>query len=361
MNSTPQTHTAVWALTPGGARLAGRITGAMPGSTVFLKHTVADAVDGAVAFTRLKDAINKQFSEFSQHIFIMATGIVVRSIAGHLVHKTRDPAVVVCDEAGCFVISLVSGHIGGANDLARMVSAITGGQPVITTATDVNQKPAIDLIAAKNRLVIENPEAIKTVNMALITGAPIHVHDPFGKVIPHLPPDQVKPFENMVSSKVTASVFVDHKRLDLPPHVLILRPGSLVAGMGCNRGTEVQEMRDLLERTFRANHLCLSSLRCLASVDLKADEPGLLALAELFKVKITFFTRKQLNSVTQVPTPSAMVEKHIGVQSVCEAAALLATHQGRLIVPKQKTANVTLAVAADNYTLSASGPAARTT
>jgi len=356
------THTAVWALTPGGARLAGQIAGAMPGSTVFLKDTVADTVDRAIPFSRLKDAIQSRFNAFSQHIFIMATGIVVRSIASHLVHKIHDPAVVVCDELGRFAISLVSGHMGGANALAQTVSAITGGQPVITTATDVNHKPAIDLIARRHGLVIENPAAIKTVNMALITGAPIFVHDPFNQVIPHLPAKQVKPFDNLPpDEKQAAAVYVDHICLDLPGQVLILRPGSLVAGMGCNRGTDVGEMRDLLERTFRAAGLCLASLRCLASVDLKADEPGLLALAESLKVKIAFFTRQQLNTVAQVPNPSAMVEKHIGVQSVCEAAALLATQQGRLIVPKQKTANVTLAVAADTCTSSASDPGDRTT
>ena len=358
---TAFSHTGIWALTPGGARLAGRIAAAMPGSTVFLKGTVAGTVDGAVAFTRLKDTIKRQFNAFPQHIFIMATGIVVRSIAGHLVHKTQDPAVVVCDELGRFAISLVSGHVGGANALAQRVSAITGGQAVITTATDVNQKPAIDLISSRNGLVIENPASIKTVNMALITGAPIYVHDPFNQVVPHLPAKQVKPFEDLPPDQQTAAVFVDHMCIDLPGQVLVLRPGSLVAGMGCNRGTDVSEMRDLLERTFRANCLCLSSLRSLASVDLKADEPGLLALAESLKINITFFTRQQLNTVAQVPNPSAMVEKHIGVQSVCEAAALLATQRGRLIVPKQKTANVTLAVAADSYISSALAPAARTT
>ncbi len=354
-------HTAVWALTPNGARLAGQIADAMSGSRVFLPAKVAHTVDGAEAFWRLKDTIREQFNAFRQHVFIMATGIVVRSIADRLVHKTRDPAVVVCDEAGRFAISLVSGHVGGANTLAQSVAAITGGQPVITTATDVNQKPAIDLIAMRNHLVIENPAAIKTVNMALITGDPIRVHDSYGLVIPHLPPDQVMPVADISPTSQGAAVFVGHMQLDLPPDVLVLRPGSLVAGMGCNRGTEVEEMRHLLEETFGANHLSLSSLRVLASVDLKADEPGLLALAESLNVTLVFFTRQQLNTVTEVPSPSAMVEKHIGVRSVCEAAALLATNRGRLIVPKRKTANVTLAVAADGYTSSVSAPAARTT
>ena len=361
MKSAAQERTAVWALTPNGGRLARIIAGEMLGVTLFLPEKLKATIDGAVRFARLKDEVDQQFARFPRHIFIMATGIVVRCIANGLAHKTTDPAVVVCDEAGQFAISLVSGHIGGANALARETARATGGLPVITTATDVNRVPAIDVIAMENKLAIENPDAIKNVNMALVTGNPIFIHDPFGKVAHRLPGDQIIPAAVDAFDQNDAGIFVDHLRLDLPPHVLVLRPGSLVAGMGCNRGTDVAEMRNLLVETFSANRLAISSLRALATVDLKADEPGLLALAASLHLKITTFSRDRLNTVEQVPTPSTMVEKHIGVKSVCEAAALLATHRGRLIVPKQKTANVTVAVAADGYLSSVSDPADRST
>ena len=361
MKSAAHGRTAVWALTPNGVQLARIIADGMPGCTLFLSQKLEAAIPGAVHFARLKDEVDRQFAGFPRHIFIMATGIVVRSIAHGLAHKTTDPAVVVCDEAGQFAISLVSGHIGGANALAREVARTTGGLPVITTATDVNRVTAIDIIATENNLTIQNPDAIKSVNMALITGNPIFIHDPFGIVAHRLPQDQVIASAVEAFGRNDAGVFVDHMCLDLPPHVLVLRPGSLVAGLGCNRGTDVEEMRDLLVETFASNRLAISSLRSLATVDLKADEPGLLALAESFNLPLTIFTRERLKGVAQVPTPSAMVEKHIGVKSVCEAAALLATHRGRLIVPKQKTANVTVAVAADSCISSASGPVAPST
>jgi cobalt-precorrin 5A hydrolase len=354
-------RTAVWALTPNGVRLARIIAGGMTGCTLFLSEKQAAGIDGAVRFNRLRDEIDRQFAQFSGHVFIMATGIVVRSIADHLAHKTTDPAVVVCDEAGRFAISLVSGHVGGANALAREVAQMTGGEPVITTATDVNRVPAIDVIAVEAGLTIENPDAIKAVNMALLTGRRIVVHDPYATMIHRLPEGQTVSSAAVSFDRSDAGVFVDHMHLDLPPHVLVLRPGSLVAGMGCNRGTDGQEMRDLLATTFAKNRLALSSLRAIATVDLKADERGLLDLAESLNIPLTVFTRDRLKTVEQVPTPSAMVEKHIGVQSVCEAAALLATNRGRLIVPKQKTANVTLAVAADSCISSASDPAGRNT
>ncbi|GAB6908176.1 Cobalamin (Vitamin B12) biosynthesis CbiG protein [Desulfosarcina cetonica] len=355
--TTDDDATAVWALTPNGARLARTIAQGIPASVLHLSAKLAVEGEDAVRFEILKDEVERRFNLFSRHVFIMATGIVVRSIADHLVHKTRDPAVVVCDEAGRFAISLLSGHLGGANALAKAVAGVTGGQPVITTATDVNRVAAIDLIAAANRLVIENPAAIKTVNMALITGAPIRIHDPYGIVIGQLPPGQIIRCPPGGFDESQAGVFVDHIRLDLPPHVLVLRPPSLVTGIGCNRGTDAEEMRALIEATFAANHLALSSLRTLATVDLKAEEPGLLALAEALGVTITVFARDRLKTVGQVPTPSAMVEKHIGVKSVCEAAALLESQWGRMLVPKQKTRNVTVAVAADGSISSASVPA----
>ena len=361
MAAGKQQRIAVWALTPRGAELARTLAAELAGSHLMLSAKVAVDEGGATTFRRLKDALSDRWESFDGHVFIMATGIVVRTIAEHLKHKTKDPAVVVCDEAGRFAVSLVSGHVGGANALAGSVARITGGQAVITTATDVNQVPAIDVIAVENHLVIENPVAIKAVNMALLTGGRIAVHDPFGKVTPHLPAYQIRPCKAVEFDPFGPGVFVDHIRLDLPPQVLLLRPGSLVAGMGCNRGTDVDEMRGLLEASMTAHNLAPASLRCLATVDLKADEPGLLALAKSLNVPLQTFTRDRLNQIDGVPTPSAVVEKHIGVKSVCEAAALLATNRGRLIVPKQKTANVTVAIAADGYTSSASAPAVRNT
>lgn len=364
--------TAIWALTPNGAALAHQLAGALTPHVVFLPASLSSAETAyadetccpgpIIWFDRLKDTVSRVFNDFSAHIFIMATGIVVRTIAGLLVHKTKDPAVVVCDEAGRFAISLISGHLGGANRLAKEVAAITQGQAVITTATDVNQVPAIDLIAAENRLIIENPDAIRFVNMALIMGAPIRVYDPYSRVIPHLPPEQIVPVLAEFPHTEHVSVLVDHHiRLDLPATVLVLRPSSLVAGMGCNRNTPVSEMRALLEETMADHRLSLSSLRALATVDLKADEPGFAELARILNLPIMIFSRDQLAAVSAVPNPSTQVEKHIGVKSVCEAAALLATRQGHLIVPKQKTPNVTLAVAADSFISSASAQEARNT
>ena len=143
-------------------------------------------------------------------------------------------------------------------------------------------------------------------------------------------------------------IFVDDDVCDLPPRTLVLRPGTLVAGIGCNRNTPCREIRELLLRTLADHDLAPGSLTGLASIDIKADEAGLLELASEMNLPLRFFDREALNQVTTIQNPSEMVEKHVGVKSVCEAAAILASHQGRLIVPKKNTRNVTVAIARIN-------------
>jgi cobalt-precorrin 5A hydrolase len=349
---------AIWALTPQGSNLADKVAGHLEGADLFLSCRLSASKPGAKVFERLAEALAREFGEYQGHIFIMATGIVIRSIAGLLENKTQDPAVVVLDEAGRYAISLLAGHIGGANALAAEVARITGGQAVITTATDVNHLPAIDVLAGERGLGIENPAAIKTVHMALLSSKPVRVHDPHYllggvKWPPNVGLQETcdPPGRDLAGSwQGQAGIFVDDIRMNLPAQVLVLRPRSLVAGMGCNRHTAMQELMELLLQVMDDFSLARGSLSAIASVDLKADEPGMLALAGALELDLLFFSTAQLNSVPNVPTPSKIVEKHLGVKSVCEAAAILGAGSGRLIVPKQTRRNVTLAIARRAFT-----------
>ncbi|RUA03172.1 MAG: cobalamin biosynthesis protein CbiG [Deltaproteobacteria bacterium] len=351
---------AVWVVTPNGLAVAETIIAARPDTILFYTRRLeGQAATGGKCVDRLGPAVSREFNRFSGHLFIMSTGIVVRTVAPLLIHKTTDPAVVVIDDKGQFVISLLSGHIGGANRLARDVAAIFGATPVITTATDVNRKPAIDVIATEKGLKIENPAAIKTVNMALLLDEPVVVHDP-SRWLEDLLPGAV-PFSRIEADEAgsvpTAGVFVDDVTADPPPRMLVLRPPSLVAGIGCNRYTPKEEIRDLLFGTLGRFGLAPDSICGIATIDLKSDEAGLVALAADFDVPLTVFSKDELNQVPDVPTPSVMVEKHVGVKSVCEAAAILASRNGQLIVPKQNTRNVTVAIARKDCTSSGSDPA----
>jgi cobalt-precorrin 5A hydrolase len=337
---------AVWAITPNGAALAARIAAGVSQAEVYVSDKPGMAAASAARFARLADAVAERFHRCAGHVFIMAAGIVVRTIAPLMVHKTRDPAVVVVDDSGRFAISLLSGHIGGANRLAEQVAAVIGAQPVITTATDVNSVPAIDVLAVELGLKIENPQAIKTVNMALLTGSPVAVHDPWGVLAGRIP--------NAAEGSGApgrAWVWVDDRVSATPPGALVLRPPTLVAGVGCNRNTGAQEIRGLLFATLYEAGLAGACLTRLASVELKREEAGLLALAQELGLALEFFGREAIGAVQDaVPTPSAVVEKHIGVKSVCEAAAILASRGGALIVPKRSSANATVAIARTSFT-----------
>jgi cobalt-precorrin 5A hydrolase len=341
LNTDTANNIAVWAITPNGASLAGRIAAAFPDAVVLAAEALGGLPQPAVRFDSLREAVAEHFRRFSGHVFIMATGIVVRLVAGLLVHKTEDPAVVVVDDRGRFAVSLLSGHIGGANRLAAQVARAIDAQAVITTATDVNSAAAIDVLAVELGLKIENPPAIKTVNMALLTGRPVEVHDPLGILAGRIPNAT-----GAGSGSAAARVWVDDRLGTAPPGALVLRPPTLVAGIGCNRNTEAEEIRGLLLATLRESGLAAASLKGLASVDLKGDEPGLISVAEELGLFLKLFGRAELGALQdRVPTPSAAVEKHIGVKSVCEAAAILASRGGELIVPKRSTRNATVAIA----------------
>lgn len=338
---------AVWALTPNAVATAkalgshpaflGRVVLFMPERFRGDRETPHE-----IYFTRFGESVRDRFTRFSHHVFIMAAGIVVRLIAPLIRHKTKDPSVVVMDEKGAFAISLLSGHIGGANALCRKIGTAIQAQPVITTATDVNGKPAIDEIAVRMGLAIENPEKIKAVNMAILMDEPIGVYDPYRLISG----ERFLSFRFYPADPASCDIFIsDTLTTALDSDPLILRPGLLAVGIGCNRGTPKEEMESLLVEVFRRFNLSTKSIVTLASIDLKADEKGLQALAMEWGLPIAFFSRIDLNQAKGVITSSTVVEKYTGAKSVCEAAAILSSNAGTLVVPKTKTKNATLAVA----------------
>jgi cobalt-precorrin 5A hydrolase len=362
MVSSRQNKLAVWAVTPNGAKLADRLADSLPDADIYVSQNLPGNKPSHILFERLSATLEEKFGQYTGHIFIMSTGIVVRLLAPLIQSKIKDPAVVVVDDLGNHAISLLSGHIGGANELTCKIARFIKANPVITTATDINGVPAIDVLAMKNGLFIENPAAIKTVNMALLKREKIGVHDPFNflasklqnlesaafQVFTH---DINKHLQQLDITKIPI-VYIDDAIKDLPSTVLILRPPILVAGIGCNRGTDAGEISAQLKEVLESHGLASTSLKCLASIDVKNDEAGLIEVAESLKLPLIFFNRGELNQVKGIKNPSPIVEKHVGVKSVCEAAAILASREGTLVVPKQSTKNVTVAIARINFSLS---------
>jgi len=345
-NNRRDKTTAVWAITPNGIGLGQKLAAALESSILYLpekeRHILKNEPDvNIVLFHKLKSELSAQFSAYASHIFIFSTGISVRLIAPLLAGKVKDPGVVVLDDKGRHAISLISGHLGGANKLTRKVATLVGAVPVITTATDINELPSIDLLAQQQNLYIKNPEAIKYVNMKFLKGLPISVNDPGGYI------------ENCIPESLLAKgnewnaidLAVTHKKMKVPRETLVLRPPILSVGIGCNRNTSEADIFDLLVSVFKKHKLSINAIACIATTEVKKDETGILELAERLGCKILFYDKEALNSVHSIQNPSKMAKKHLGVNSVCEAGAILGANMGPLIVTKHKTKDVTVAVA----------------
>jgi cobalt-precorrin 5A hydrolase len=335
-------------LTPGGHPLGRQIAQKIPDAVFWVPIACKPNNPDAQSFDRLKSLMAEAFLGKHPLVCIMATGIVVRHLAPLLQGKDLDPAVVVVDEAGQFAISLLSGHLGGANELARTVGNLIGATPVITTATDVQGLPALDTLAPRLGLHLENLRAVKDISMALLHGQPVRLVDPEGRLQSELA-DYKGLFEFLPETpdslqKPGPAVYVGYRQYQWPDGWLRLRPKNLMVGMGCNKGTTVEEIVEFLQDTFKRFNLSLQSLHTLATIEAKQDEPGLKAAAQRLGVNFTWYTKEELQQIP-VPNPSDMVQHHMGVASVCEAAALKAAATQTLLVPKQKSPNVTLAVA----------------
>jgi cobalt-precorrin 5A hydrolase len=270
-------------------------------------------------------------------VCIMAAGIVVRTIAPLLADKHRDPAVVVCDEGGRFAIPLVSGHLGGANDLARRIAGITGGVAALTTASDVLGRTALDLWCRDLGLRVAEPSALTAAMGRLVDRGEVSVWSCCP--LPDLPPDL-----HPVTERERAELVID-VRTDGSPEAALLHPPALVLGIGCNRGTPAGAIDRAVSDTLGRHGLAPAAVCGLASIDLKRDEAGLLAYAVEQGLATRFYDSQALNSVPGVSS-SAAVLRATGARGVAEPAALLAAGPGAILrIAKEKYPDVTVAVA----------------
>ena len=271
-------------------------------------------------------------------IFCCAAGIAVRGIAPWVKSKKTDPAVIVADETGRYVISLLSGHIGGANELAAAIAEDIGATPVITTATDLNGLFAVDVFAEKNGLWIESMPLAKEVSAALLAGEPVGFCSDLpvrGAVPPELTAGEAR-----IGVCVTADG-------DKAPYEKTLRliPRRFCVGLGCRRDKDPGEMERFFLSQLEANRVPLRAVKCIASVDLKRDEPCLLALSEKYGVAFLTYSADELNALSGTFSGSDFVKGVTGVDCVSERAALLASGGGAIICRKTAAEGMTFALA----------------
>ena len=327
---------ALTAFTRQGAALAERLRDLLgaEGHTCALDYPqrLAEELSRPGGYERVGDWAGAQFPRQDALIFVGAAGIAVRAIAPHVRDKFTDPAVLSVDEAGRFVVPLLSGHVGGANDLARHVAQLLGAAPVISTATDVNGLFAVDEWAMQHNLAITDRVLAKKVSAALLEGKRVGFASDLAVDCP----------EGLYEGRADLGVWVTCRAEGGPfPETLRLVPKCLALGIGCRRGTREATIRAAVEDVLAGWDL--RAVKQVGTIDLKKDEQGLLAFCASLGLPLTTYTAEELKAAQGDFTPSEFVRSVTGVDNVCERAAVLSG--GRLTVPKQAKDGVTVAVA----------------
>ena len=296
---------------------------------------------GFMAHASVSADMQALFSQYDALIFLCACGIAVRQIAPYVKNKTEDPAVLVIDDAGQYVIPILSGHLGGANVLARRVALLIGAVPVITTATDVAGRFSCDAWAAEHGCAVSSMPLAKEISAAILTrDVPITSDYPLPTVLP----DGLKRDDSgelgMYIGVRTAEPF--EKTLRMIPRIITI-------GVGCRRGTPEETIRSVIDTVLTEHRIDPRSVCRIASIDVKRDEAGLLACAEEMGVPAVFFTAAELIDVPGNFEQSAFVQQTVGVDNVCERAAVCAG--GSLLVRKTALNGVTVAAGIEDWSV----------
>ena len=267
-------------------------------------------------------------------LFIGATGIAVRAIAPFVRDKLKDPAVLVMDERGQYVISLLSGHVGGANAFAGFIAGVCGALPVITTATDINGAFSADLFAKEHHLQITNRSAIAAVSTRAIEGKPVRL------CIEGFPP------AGDADVAVVSHGTYEKGGAFFTPDTLVLCPKRYAVGMGCKRGMDLAHLEEVFREVLSLAGIQEAEVGALCSIDVKMDEPGLLELSERHRLPFLTFSAEVLRTVPGSFSASGFVQSQVGVDNVCERSAMAAVGaDGILVLPKIARSGVTAAVA----------------
>ena len=328
-DSSAPLRAAVFCFSDRGAALAERIAGLFPGA-----RRIRPRGDLAARTAEC-------FRECDALIFVGAAGIAVRAIAPHVAAKTADPAVIVADDYGRHVVSLLSGHIGGANRLTRQIAARIGAEPVVTTATDVNQRFSIDEWAARRGLSIESMDAAKRFSAEILRRDLPLTGD--------FPVDGPLPAGVFPGAEGDVGAAISCYRKHPFAVTALLSPRIVHLGIGCKRGAGAEAIAAAVDGL----NLAPGAIVRAASIDVKAHEPGLLAFCRARGLEIRFYSAAELNAAEGEFTPSEFVKKTVGVDNVCERAAAVSAGPGaKIFIRKTRGDGVTVAAAMQDWRIS---------
>lgn len=332
-------HIKIISFTNRGVALGCRLRDALDNVLV---QVYARSSDLSLRFTELRRFSQQAMFDCDSVIFIGATGIAVRSVAPFLRGKNQDPAILVLDEHGHYVVPLLSGHLGGANALAEKIATAIGAFPVITTATDINDTFAVDVWAKDNDFLVYEIHRIRCISAALLRGEFVGLQSDFPVR------DDVLPQGILLDTKTENGVVLS-VRTDASPfsNTLHLVPRRAVwVGIGCRKGIAQDTLERALKNVLDAEQIPNEALCGFATIERKAYEPGLCALAHSYSLPVKTFTADQLRGAEGIFTPSTFVQETVGVDNVCERAAILASN-GILLRRKTVQNGVTVSLAVE--------------
>jgi cobalt-precorrin 5A hydrolase len=337
--------TAIIALTEDGCRIARRIAEDLEDADLYMPSRYAVAYSGSYSIeSGLKALTAELFRGYDALIFITAVGIAVRCISPYLKDKYNDPAVVVIDDMGKFAISLLAGHIGGANSLTKQVANIIGACPVITTSTDNHGLWAVDLFADEHGLKIENKSDVKTVSAALINGERVawytddpSIEVPFG--LYNVP--GISDIDKNYSAAVLCTIVAARQ---MPVPAVWLRQPVVSAGIGCRRGEKSCNIEKAIYEACGMAGISFNAVGRICSIDIKENESGLKECASNIGASLHFYSAEEIKMVEHLFSLSAFVSSKVGVGNVAQSCAYLDSMRGELLLPKTIINGITISL-----------------
>ncbi len=346
--------TAVVAITKHGIVIARKIKDSLPEAEIYAPIKHSDSGPDINWFDKqTTQVVGNLFQTYDALICIFSLGAVIRIIAPFLVDKKTDPAVLVIDDKANFVISTLSGHLGGANALTRLIASYLNSKPVITTAADVNETIPVDLVGKSFGWIIENYQNVTKVSAFMVNEEKIGLYQEAGEKnwwdATSFPQNVTvtKKLYELKSPDFKGALIISDKIIADPVILeksVIYRPKSLVVGIGLHRDTSKEIIENGILTVLKDKGLSFKSIRNISSINKEGKIKGLQEFSEQYKIPVEIYDKGKLSQVS-VPNPSKTVQKFEGIPSVSEASSILSSNNGELIVPKQKfPPNLTVAV-----------------
>lgn len=291
----------------------------------------------------VNNLLKRIWSEYEGFIFISAVGIAVRMINPFIKHKTIDPAVIVIDDLGKYSISLLSGHLGGANEIAQWIGEKLGAMPIITTASDNRGIDSIDMFAKRNNYFIENMNSTTKLTSMMVNGKKIGLYTEDGEIIKYDNLVLVQSLENVnlnIDGLIIVSSKLNISAIEVP--YIVLRPKNINIGIGCRKGIEANMIINAIKSALNEIEISLESIKEIGTVEVKKDEAGIIEAAKYFNCSLKIFTIDEIKNIENNFAQSQFVKNTIGVYSVAEPSAYLLG--GKLIKHKSIYNGITIAV-----------------